>query len=314
MIRTRAMSRGACAATMVLLGMVVARAGRAEVINRVVATIDGEPITAHEVDRFSKERPDMATNRQAALEALITERLLEREADAQGIRARDEDVDAYIRQVKERGRMDDARFASAMSERGFTPDSYRARVKADIEKTQLVQREIRGRVTVSPEDIRRYYDAHQEDYRLSDQITVRDIFFPFVSAEPEAVEETRAKAEEVRALAAGGRSFEKLAEQYSRGPGADKGGLLGTFRRGEMTSELDEVAFRLKPKEVSQIIATPRGFHILRVEDASSGNLKPLKDVEEEIREQLYKQALETRFEDWLTKDLRERHHVEVLN
>lgn len=311
MIRTRAMSRGVCAATMVLLGMVVARA---EVVNRIVATVDGEPITAHEVDQFTKERPDMAGTRQAALEALITERVLEREADAQGIHARDEDVDSYIQQVKERGQMDQARFESAMSERGFTAESYRARVKADIEKTQLVQKEIRGRVTVSPEEIKRYYEAHQEDYRLSDQITVRDIYFPFTSADAEAVEQTRIRAEEVRALAVAGKSFDALATQYSSGPGADKGGLLGTFGRGEMTRELDEVAFRLKPKEVSPVIATNRGFHIIRVEEASEGNLKPLKEVENDIREQLYKEALETRFEDWLTKDLRERHHVEVLN
>jgi peptidyl-prolyl cis-trans isomerase SurA len=314
MITTRAMSRGACAATMVLLGMVAARAGRAEIVNRVVATVDGEPITAHEVDLFAKTRPDMAASAQGALEALITERLLEREADAQGIKARDEDVDAYIQQVKERGRMDDAHFQSAMSARGMTLDSYRAQVRADIEKTQLVQKEIRGRVTVSAEEIKRYYDAHQDDYRLGDEITVRDIFFPLPSADQDAVEQTRAKAEEVRTMAAGGKSFEALAAQYSSGPGADKGGLLGTFRRGEMTHELDEAAFRLKPKQVSPVITTSRGFHILEVDSMSESKLKPLKDVEGDIREQLYKDALETRFTDWLTKDLRERHHVEVLN
>lgn len=287
----------------------------AEIVNRVIATVDGEPVTAHELERYARERADVGIQPDKILDALITEKMLEREAGAQGIAAKPEEVDAYVKAIKDRNRMDDARFGEALKAEGITMEEYRGRVKADIERTQLMNREIRSRVTISPEDVERYYQAHRDDYGLAERATVRDIFLPLEAGADEAVlGRVRAKAEEVRALAVAGRRFEDLAEQFGEGPGARKGGLLGTFRRGEMAQPLDEIAFALKPGETSQVIATPRGFHILRVDERTGEGHRPLDEVREEIREKLYAEALESRFEAWLTRDLRERHHVELLD
>ena len=107
--------------------------------------------------------------------------------------------------------------------------------------------------------------------------------------------------------------FGDLAKQFSEGPGADKGGELGTFSRGQMDPTLAEVVFRLKPGEVSAPVRTATGFHLLRVDELVASGHKPLEDVSDEIRETLYNGALESRFENWLSRDLRERHHVELL-
>ncbi|MFN8543529.1 MAG: peptidylprolyl isomerase [Candidatus Binatia bacterium] len=309
------MSRGTLAATMLLALGIAPGAARAEVVNRVIATIDGEPITAHEFERFTTERVEANVPRDKLLDALITEKLLDREASAQGITARPEDVDSYVKSMKARSRVDDARFEEAIRAQGLTPDEYRARVKSELERTQLVNREIRARVTISNEDVERYYDAHLGDYVQSERITVRDVFFAVPpGADAAAAAHVRAKAEEVRDLAIKGTRFDDLARQFSEGPGADKGGLLGTFARGEMAKPLEEVAFNLKPGDVSPVVETPRGLHILRVDERTGEGHRPVADVREEIREKLYGDALESRFEDWLTRDLRERHHVEVLD
>ncbi len=313
MIATRAMVRGAWAVA--ALALAAASPARAEVVDRIVATVDGEPITLREVERYAADRGAPNLPQAQLLQALITEKLLEREVKAEGIVVRDEDIDAYVAEIKARNHLDDDAFARALAAQGMTLEAYRARVKSEIEKTQLVSREIRGHVTVSPQEIERYYQAHLADYEVGARVTVRDIFFPVdTGADPAAVEHVRAKAEEVRALASGGRRFEDLARQFSEGPGADNGGLLGTFARGEMEPALEEAAFKLAPKEVSPVLRTSKGFHILRVDAVTPAGHKPLDDVRDDIRENLYNQQLESRFSDWLSRGLRERHHVEVLD
>ncbi len=72
--------------------------------------------------------------------------------------------------------------------------------------------------------------------------------------------------------------------------------------------------FKLKPKEVSPVVETDRGFHVLQVDSISGEGGRSLNDVKDQIRDTLYGKELESRFPDWLSRDLRERHHVEVFN
>ncbi len=314
MIRGRAMPRGVRVAV-VLLAVVLAAAARAEIANRIVATIDGEPVTAHEVRKYSAEHGGSSTPEAQVLEALITDKLLEKEIKVQGINAHDDEIDRYVEEIRARNGMDPERFEKALASQGMTLEKYRAKVKTEIEKAQLVNREIRQRVNISPEEIQRYYDAHLGDYAIEERLKVQDIFFALEpGADDTGVERTRAKALEVRELAAGGRDFGALAQQFSEGPGADHGGELGTFGRGEMDHELERAAFALEPGKISEPIRTSSGFHILRVDRRIAAGHKPLDDVKDQIRETLYNDALEERFQNWLSRDLRERHHVEVLN
>jgi peptidyl-prolyl cis-trans isomerase SurA len=315
MIRGAAMrARGGLGGAVGLAAVLWVVTARAEIANRIVATIDGEPITAHELQQYAKDRDTAGAGSRQVLEALITDKLLEREIKALGIVARDDEIDRYIHEVQARTGMDDARFQQAIKSQGMSWEAYRAKVKGEIEKAQLVNREIRQHVNVSPEEIRRYYAQHLDDYAIAERIRVRDIFISADSSEDDALEHARAKAEEVRKLALSGRDFATLARQYSEGPGADKGGELGTFSRGEMEGGLEEVLFRLKPGEISEPVRSGSGFHLLRVDERIAGGHKPLDEVKEDIREALYNEALEARFQQWLSRDLRERHHVEVLD
>src|SRR5262245_37708090 len=299
----------------VLLAVPLASPLRAEIAYLIVATIDGDPITALEVRRWGHERGLDSAPESRVLELLITEKLLQKEIKAQGITARDDEIDRYIEQIQARNGVDKEQFAKILADQGMTYDAYRAKVKNEIEKAQLVNREIRQRVNVSPEEIRRWYDAHAEDYAIAERVRVRDIFFAVEDdASEDDVTHVRAKALEVRELALAGKDFGALAQQYSEGPGANKGGELGTFKRGELERELDDAAFALEPKKVSEPIRTASGFHLLRVDERIAAGRRPLEEVKDDIRESLYNDALEERFQNWLSRDLRERHHVEVLD
>jgi peptidyl-prolyl cis-trans isomerase SurA len=314
MIGGAAMLHGPALRVAAVIGVLLTGAARAEVTNRIVATIDGEPITAHELREWEQEHGEGIPPDQT-LDALITQRLLEKEIKAQGITARDEDIDRYMKEVQARSGADEAGFNKALAERGMTQESYRAKVKSEIERAQLVNKEIRQRVNVSSAEIKRYYDSHLTDYATSDKIKVRAIFLRVENpADPDAVARTRAKAEELRDSVRKGKSFEDLAKEHSEGPGAAQGGELGTFSRGEMEGRLEEVAFALKEDEVSDPIQSGDAIALLYVEERIGGSHRPLDEVSPEIREALYNEALQQRFQDWLSRELRERHHVEVLN
>jgi peptidyl-prolyl cis-trans isomerase SurA len=297
--------------------VLLAGPARAEVTNRIVATIDGEPITAHELREWEEEQSAQGQEvpHDQALEALITQKLLEKEIKAQGITARDEDVDRYMKEVQARSNLDEAGFQKALTERGMTLESYKAKVKGEIERAQLVNKEIRQRVNVSQAEIKRYYDAHLNDYATADKIKVRAIFLRVPDpGDDSAVAATRAKAEEIRDAVRKGKSFKDLAKDKSEGPGAAEGGELGTFAKGEMEPKLEDAAFNLRKGEVSDPIESGDAFVLLYVDERIGGSHRPLEEVSPEIREALYNEALQTRFQDWLSRELRERHHVEVLN
>lgn len=305
--------RGVRGAVLALVVVGVTAAG-AEVVNRIVATIDGEPITAFEVARYREQLGERPATDQQLLDAIVTERLLEKEAAARGITATPEDVNAYIQEIKQRGNVDDTAFAAALAQQGLTVEQYRERVEKELVKTQLIAREIRGRVSVSDEDVERYYEAHKEGYRTGGGVTVRDIYLAIPPGADDAeIARVRAQAEELRGQATSRRAFAKLAEEHSELPGAKDGGVLGSFKKGEMADELDRVVFSLEPGEVSEPVQTAEGFHVLRVDEVVDAEYRPMADVEEEIREKLYAEALEKRYQDWMQRDLRERHQIEVL-
>ena len=284
-------------------------------LNRVVATVDGDPITAHELDRYAADMGAPDVSRQQLLDTLITERLLEKEATARKVTVTDDDVAAYVAEIQKQNGLDEAAFTAALEAQGLTLDAYRARIKDELLKTQLVNQAIRARVNVPHEEVERYYEAHKETYRTGGGRTVRDIFLPVPpgasDAEAAAVE---AQARELAASATSERKFAALAREYSKGPGAEQGGVLGTFGPGEMQDEFDRAVFALDVGGVSEPIAAGGGYHVLRVDDEVDAGYRPLKDVEDQIRDELYGKALEERYRDWLAHDLREQHDVEVLD
>jgi peptidyl-prolyl cis-trans isomerase SurA len=306
-----------------LLSFAVATWSDAEVINRIVATVDNEPITLRDVKAFGKlpGQRGMFTppegmagmSERDILEVLIMNKLINKEVETQGIKAKDSDIDSYIERIKMQGNLDDEQFAAALQSQGLTMENYRKQVAEEIERALLVNREIGSRVNVTPEDVERYYKEHAEDYSQPEQVRVRHIFLPLSPSAPsEEEQEVLTQIEDIRQRALAGEDFAALADAHSRGPGAGQGGDLGYFKKGQMTKEIDEVAFALKPGDISQPFRTDAGVHLLKVEEHASAGQKQLDpEVTEEIKRRLYNEALRNRYERWFQEDLRFRHHIE---
>ena len=299
-----------------LAAVLLATPASALVVNKIVATVDGDPVTRYEVQRFGatnlQGRQLAAANPSALLDAVITEKLIAREVSDKGIVVRDEDVTRYVEGIKERNKLDDAGLAQALAAQGLTMDAYRAQLRGEIQKAQLINREIRGKVSITPEDVQRYYDAHKEEYETPARIQVAQILFRLESgASTDHVAAITAKAEELRARIEKGADFATMAREYSEDPSGKQGGDLGWFKPGELLDELDRATAKLAVGEVSAPVRTRAGLHLLKVEAREGAGTEHSAAESEAIKEKLYNAALEERFQRWITEDLRAQHHVE---
>lgn len=293
---------------------------RAEVVNRILATVDGEPITLHEVREFLAQRlrgparDSAAPDPAAALDPYLTEKLIQMEVRAQGIAVRDEDVDRYIEGIQAQNQITAERLREAVEAQGLSWEAYRTQVRHELEKAQLINREIRGKVNVTPEDVGRYYEAHKEDYATPGGMHLRHILLRLpAGASPADVAAATAQIEGLRKRIAAGEDFAALAKEYSEDAAADSGGDLGWLARGHMLDEIEAAAAALKVGEVSSPVRSAAGVHLIKLEGTRDPSHLPVGEQAEEIKQQLYNSALEERYQRWLTEDLRKRHHVEIL-
>jgi len=298
--------------------VVLALPVHATVLNKILATVDGEPITLYQLKKYGERsirghQLSGAVDESGLLDALITDKLIDKEVSDKGIIVRDEDIDRYIEGIKERNKLDDQALKDALAAQGLTPESYRTQIREEIQKAQLMNREIRGKVNVTPEEVQRYYEKHLSEYSTPERMQIAHILFRLAPDAPsDQVVAVTAKAEEVYQRIKKGADFAEMAKQYTEDSSGPNGGDLGWFKGGEMLDDLEKAAARLKVGEISEPVRTKFGLHIIKLEGREGASHQKLDDLADQIKEQLYNAALEDRFQKWLTDDLRKRHHVEM--
>lgn len=162
------------------------------------------------------------------------------------------------------------------------PDQIRARY------IEIGPEEFLDQTDVSSEEIRAYYEENLERYRMDKEIKARHILFKVAeNADEQAVKAVENKAKDVLEKARKGEDFEELARTYSEGPSREKGGDLGFFSSGQMVGPFEEVAFQMKAEEISDLVRTQFGFHIIKVEEVREARTKPLEEIRDEIEQTL---------------------------
>lgn len=145
-------------------------------------------------------------------------------------------------------------------------------------------------VQVTPDDLRSYYDQHREEYRVPQQVKVSHILIktPLPGADgkvdEKGVAEAQKRAEDLLKQVKGGTNFEELAKKYSEDPGSAKqGGSLGWIGKGQTVPEFEKTAFSLPKGQISDVVKSSYGFHIIRVDDKQDAHLKSLDEVKSTI-------------------------------
>ncbi len=307
--------------------LLVGPSAYAEILDRVVATINEGAILQSELNeafelyrhQMGQQKPEMMSERdrtaikRRVLEDLIDKSLIEGFAEKAGIEASEAEIDRAIDEVLARAHLSEGELREALKKDNLSYQEYRDQIREQLVKAKMIQREIRARINITDKQIEEYYLDHPDEFRAEEGVVLRHILFPLVhQPDPEDVEAAVAEANRVRQEIMDGRPFPEAANQYSRDATAGQGGWLGFFRKGSLSPEMESGIVDREEGEVSEPVQTALGIHLLKIEEKTTGDIRPLEKVRNSIQEKLYEEAAERQFEEW-RKELRKNAHIEVF-
>src|SRR6184192_3338466 len=268
----------------------------------------------------------------ATFEELIRQGLLEekfRKLVTDGISVGPEELKDGYRYKNEKVKLDYALIKPEDLEAKINPTE--AEIKAEYEKNkskyQVPERrtvryalldvnQLRQTIQISDTQLKQQYQANIQQYEVPNQVHVQHILFKTVGQTDALVEETKKKAEDVLKQAKKGAKFDELAKKYSEDPGSkDKGGDLGWIRQGQTVPEFEKSAFSLAPGQISDLVRTQYGFHIIKVLEKQTAHTKPFDEVRDALRaqaalNQAEKQATDT--VDQVSKAIRQSSKISL--
>ena len=194
---------------------------------------------------------------------------------------------------------------------GLTWEGYKTTIRNGLLQKEVVRREVGTHVDISPDEVKQYYEAHPQEFTLPERVTLSEISLSTEGKSPEEFAAVRAKAEGLRSSVLNGDDFNRVAQLYSQGSTAKDGGNLGTYKRGELSPQIEAIVFQMSRGQISDVIQTRTGFEFLLVDDHFQAGLQPLDKVEADIFSTIRAQKLQPLLRDYLA-ELREQSNIIV--
>jgi peptidyl-prolyl cis-trans isomerase SurA len=297
----------ALAAAVALLGVSLALSlARAEILEEIVAKVNNSMITRTQLQerlavyeqqlRAKYSGDELGAKTEAAADGLlrnmITETLLVQRAEVllDLDKVRKNLLDDFKKQQKIQS---DEELDQLLKEQNMTRQELLDTLMRLSIPHEIINYEVRRKISVSEKDIQAYYDEHRQDFVRPERVVFREIVLLYEEANKE---EVRARAQAVRRELDAGKDFGELAAEVSEVSSKERGGLVGPYTKGELNAAIESQVFALKPGELAGPIETSRAFHIIRLETKEGEQVTPLPDakdmITEKIRDARFKQAL----------------------
>ncbi|MCJ7685454.1 MAG: peptidylprolyl isomerase [Desulfobacteraceae bacterium] len=287
-----------------------------------VAVVNGAVITRTDFDRavgFSKQQAlqtgkpvDDARLNEGVLKQLIGSALLYQESKKAGIKVDEKAVDERLEQWKKRF-PNEEEYKKAMSTANLSVPQMKDDIKKGMTIEKFIVERFVDKTTVPEKEIKAYYESHSNLFKQPEQVQASHIL---IKVEPKAKESEKEdalkKIREIQKKQIKGDDFAKLAKEYSQGPSNVKGGDLGYFKRGQMVPAFEEVAFKLKPGEVSDIVTTRFGYHLIKVVDKKPESTVPYEEIKERLGQYLKQEKVQKEVGQ-LVEKLRKEAKVEIF-
>ena len=295
------------------------------VVDRVVAVVNQEIITLSEVqklinalnekivaeDRLEK-RERMQARRRQVLEKLIEERLIDQEVKKSGVKVASKEVEATVEEVKRRNGVTQEGLEKALAAEGLTLETYKKQIEKNLQRQRLIHWEVKVEAKAGEKELREFYQKNISRYRTNETYRPGQILFAIPKgATPEEIREIGKKCQKVLEKIKKGEDFGEMAILYSEDTSNRDHGDLGYFRKGELLPVFEKEALRLKVGEVSGIIRTEFGFHIIKLLDRKGTDPVPFEEVVEKVKADYYEDEMEKAFRQYLST-LKEKAIIEI--
>ncbi len=303
---------------------VVRAPAREDKIPEVVAEVNGVKIKKKQFNREMQyawrqmlsrgvipKKEQLAAMRKEVVNSLIDSELLYQDALKKGIKITEKQLDGEMAGIKKKFPNDKA-FVDALSRAGMTLEDLKNDIRHGLAVKKLVDDYIAKDVKVSDAEVKKFYDDNPDYFKQPEQVRASHIIVRVPpkagkKKEQDALDKIKKAQKELKE----GKDFAAVAKKYSEGPSASRGGDLGYFQRGQMVKSFEDVAFKMKKDEVSDIVRTRFGFHIIKVTDRKPAGKLAFEKVKDDIKDYLQKQKTQKAVDAYVAK-LRKTAKIKV--
>jgi peptidyl-prolyl cis-trans isomerase SurA len=205
--------------------------------------------------------------------------------------------------------MDD--LEKAVTGQGLNWEDFKNNIRNKILVQKVIAQEVGSHITIGHDDAVKYYEAHKQDFIRPEEVALAEIEVSTEGKSPSQIEELKKKADTALQRVKNGEDFAEIAKRYSDGATAKEGGYLGMYKRGELAKPIEDMVFKMKKNDLTDVINTKQGFLILEVLQHYDEGLQPEEKVDNEIMDKLYNERLGPAMRDYL-KTLREQSYVVI--
>ncbi|MBW2668608.1 MAG: peptidylprolyl isomerase [Deltaproteobacteria bacterium] len=284
-----------------------------------VATVNGVAITQDDFDKemarvssqFARggrsltesQLPDIKNR---VLKTLINRELLYQESQNKGIKVEDAEVNQQVDVMKKRFPNEDE-FKTALLEMKISEAELKSQIRKGMAIQQFVDKDLVQDVKVSETEVKDFYKKNPDMFKQAEQVKASHILIKVdTQADKSAKDQANKKIKEIQKKLEDNADFAVLAKEYSEGPSSANGGDLGYFERGRMVKPFEDAAFKLKPGEVSGMVETPFGYHLIKVVDKKPESVVSFEEAKGRIAQYLgqkiKEKVLERNLEDMRKK------------
>jgi peptidyl-prolyl cis-trans isomerase C len=263
-----------------------------------IASVNGEAITKVELESAIRSLEQQNGGRsvpperrdeiyRGILDNLVSMRVLRQEVNDRHMTASDAEIAAQINQLRKQF-PSEAAFKQAMAAQHVSQEKLRDNVRMDLLVNRLLENEVNAKLSVKPADVSAFYEKNPDKFKQSESVRASHILIivpPGADANTKAAAKARAEAA-LKAVRAG-QDFAAIAREYSQDGSAQHGGDLNFITRGQTTPAFENVAFALKVGEISDVVESPFGFHIIKVTERRPGRAVPFPEAAAQIQQYL---------------------------
>jgi peptidyl-prolyl cis-trans isomerase SurA len=319
----------AMAGALLLVSVVADAQTKAAVVEEIIARVNNDVITMSDYQKADQQlREEVAHDCQGCppdkvqvqykdqqkdlLRGLIDQSLLVQRAKDMGISV-ETDLIKRLDEVRKQNSLNSLEeLEKAVEGSGIAWEDYKTQIRNGMLTQEVMRKEVGSRINIGNEEVKKYYDEHPQEFTRPEQVELSEIFLSTEGKSPEEIEAVQKKAEDLRNRVVKGDEFSEIAKRYSEGSTAkDQSGDLGTYQRGQLSPQLEEVVFKMEKGQITDVIQTKTGFEVLKVVNHYQSGLQPLDKVDNEIMNRLYMQKMQPTMRDYLAQ-LRQESYVMV--
>jgi peptidyl-prolyl cis-trans isomerase SurA len=298
-------------------------------VEEIIARVNNEIITRSDLDKArvaSEEdakqecqgkctpeqlRQDIEDRQKNTLRDLIDQSLLVQRGKDMGVNVEPE-VIKRLDQLRQQNKIDSMEdLEKAVTAQGSNWEDFKNNIRNGILTQRVISNEVGSHITIGKDEVEKYYNEHKKDFVRPEQVALREIEVNTEGKKDEELPDLKKKAQTALQRVKDGEDFGEIAKRFSDSTTAKQGGFLGVYKRGELSKELEDIVFKMKKNELTDVMDTKQGYLVLQVLERYEAGEQPLSKVENEIMDHLYSERMEPALRAYL-KTLREQSYVVI--